>query len=279
MSDDSENLADALKAAAKGPKKPRSKSQLTCAAPAAGATSEVLLAWLTDQLKLPEPIVGIKQYGHALEGVITFTMSDGTAVRFEPARGVFHPTTILQQVYADLAGRGTIKPLGVFTQQDAADFGGVVMRAVNAEAADDARQEASEWAESFIRALRPADFGRYADPAERWRALSWLANERAYDARLAVSVRGAVTDERDFPRPPAIRWHDGTVWARFVDFQRHLRESYGPRITPGGLHGRMAEIGWEHVTAQAWRPGAERGPDNRVKFSAYLIPADPEEAA
>jgi hypothetical protein len=218
----------------RGAKAPR--TLLPSPPPDAGASREHVTAWLTVALALgADPVDSVERYGLSEDARMVVILKSKRRVTFERAADAFDARRLERIIVLATGAK-----LPHYAAKDTADIAGAMVRAAHTLAEDDCRDEAREWARTFMHVAQDnaIEVHGLGTPAGRYEALSVLAEWNA--------------PQDDYGRtPPARRAPivvdavDGTRWVRTSDVGAHVR-SEGARIGWGALHSRMVEIGWTH---------------------------------
>lgn len=236
--------------------------------PAKGADRRELLDWVSEQLRLPSPLVRVERWGRSGVAPVHLVLVDGRVIRFAEATDLNRSNRLVEQI--GLALGKDAPQLPDFARSDAQQVFTATLRAADLLEGLDAVEQARGWQDSLNRVTRELHHGSYDDPAARWAALWWLRNEPDFDAGVH---RRAFTDERY--RLPVLVWSSGVKYVRVDDVVRYVRGVLDERVASQQVVGRMVEAGWEHVRAESRRPGAgrARAEGDRVRVSVFLITA------
>lgn len=228
--------------------------------PAAGATHDELRAWATVALGLGgDPIDNGVRFGSHEDARMVVTLRSGKRLVFDRQADVFDAPILRRRVV--IATGATLPHYGPADVQKIAT---VLVRLAELVADDDDRDEAHDWAHTFLTAAErnTIDIASMATPAGRYEALSILARWKlpadlppyAPAAERSVIVRDAQT---------------GTRLVRTSDFAAHVRSIVGRPLAWAALHSRMEEIGWKHRgEVEQRQPGGQ----GKAKAHLYAIP-------
>ena len=249
----------------------RKNSALLSPAPPNDSSRTTLHAWLQEALRLPEAVVSVERFGKSSETPVVLRLADGRDLRFAAARDMFSGDRLVEAVVMQCGDRTDHLP--VFSRADALDVAQVVIRACIAAEHDDEREAVTSWQEGFLRICLTVEHGDYDDAAARWDALRWLDSRPPFDAADYRISGGSET-----AAPLRLVWADGTAFVRVVDAEGYVRGVLKVQVGSAQLVGRMREAGWGHRRVDARRPGAgrQRGSDDRIRASVFVIP--PEDA-
>ena len=238
------------------------KTLLPSDPPPAGAGHDELKAWSTVAIGLgADPIETEIRFGRHEDARVVITLKSGQRIVFDRQADVVDAPTLRRRII--IATGASIPHYG---SADVQTIATVLMRLAEVAADDDDRDEALEWAHSFLTAAQRniIDVATLATPAGRYEALSALANWKP-PADLAPYTPAA---ER------AVIVRDAQTGARLVrtnDLAAHVRGMTGRPVSWGALNSRMREIGWAHRGQVQQRQPNGQG---KVKARIYAIPGD-----
>ena len=241
-------------------KKNTRKSLLPSPPPDADATQAEQLAWVTVALCLgADPVARVERYGSTQMVLVTRA---GVRVVFEPADDAFDPRRLERRVVLATGAR-----MPHYGSADSATIAGAMVRASHLLAEDDDRDQAREWARTFLQeaGTNTIDVATVSTPEGRYEALTaicaWIATEeviysKAPFARAACILRAADT---------------GARWVRTSHFGSHVRgDKAGARIGWSTLHARVMAVGWLHLgEVEQRQPGGKK----KAKAHLYEVPA------
>ena len=247
------------------PTKRTKRSLLPSDAPDRTATQDQLAAWATVTLGVgDDPITGATRYGRHLDARMVVTLRSGHRITFERQGDIFDARRLMQTIVAHTGAE-----MPYYGPADAQKIATTLVRLSELAVNDDERDEARDWAESFLsRAQRNTlDVATFATPEGRWEALSVIDGFRAPTDVPAFAPAAE--------RAVIVRDSTGRRLARTSDVGAHVRGESGRPISWAALHARMVEIGWEHRgEIQQRQPGGHR----KLKAHVYAIPAGWEDA-
>lgn len=243
----------------RGGRKPR--TQLTSPPPPAGASSAQLADWITVALALgADPLKRTVRYGRHDDARMVLELASGARIVFDRQAEAFDPRTLVRRVVL-ATGQG----VPTYGAADAQTIATALVRAADLLDEDDDRNEAREWALSFLVAAErnTITVADASTPEGRYEALSALVSWKApgdLSPYAPVAERSALV----------LDTASGARLARTSDVAAHVRQQIGRPIPWPALHGRLIEVGWQHRGQVEQRQ--PRG-HARVKVHAYAIPA------
>jgi hypothetical protein len=210
-----------------------------------------LIAEVSTQLDLGgDPIAAIKRWGRHEDSRLVITLKSGQRIVFDRARDVFEPAIVKRRVVLATDGNASPKTL---KKPAAEDLAVKIVRLANIAQAVDDRDEARDWAGTFLegREANTVDVGDYSTPEGRWETLCIFGVHKA-----TVVVRDVAS---------------GALLVRVSDMASHVRAMLGTGIGWEILHSRLSEVGWRHLgEVQQRQP---RGP---LKRKTHLHAVTPE---
>ncbi len=248
-------LADAK--AAKAGRKPR--TLLPSPPPDEAAPAGEHAAWTTIALNLADPITDVRRYGRHEDARMVAELRSGARITFDRQAEAFDPRILVRRVV--LASGATVPH---YNAADAQAIATALVRAADLLDHDDDRSEAREWGRTFLAAARPnlVTVASTASAAGRYEALAALAG---WTPPASLPPHAPPAD-----RSPLVADADGLRLARTSDVAAHVRGLAGRPIAWAALHGRMAEVGWEHRgEVQQRQPSGGR----KIKAHVYAIAA------
>jgi hypothetical protein len=246
------------------PAKRARKTLLPSDPPDRTASQAELAAWATVTLGLGEnPIASATRYGRHLDARMVVTLKSGQRVTFERQGDIFDARKLTQTFIAC-----TSATMPHYGPGDAQKIATALVRLSDLAAEDDDRDEAHDWADTFLsRAQRNTlDVTTFSTPEGRWEALS-VIEQFTPPSDLSTFAPAA-------ERAVVVRDSSDRRLVRVSDVAAHVRGELGKPISWATLHSRMVEIGWEHRgQIQQRQPGGQR----KLKARVFAIPADWEE--
>ena len=230
--------------------------------PSEAAAASEQAQWLTVTLALgADAIVSATRFGRSDDSRVVVTQESKRRTVFDRQAELFDAKTLVRR-FVQTTG-ATIAPYGA---GDALKIATAIVRLSDLADDDDDRHETWEWAASFLEfaARNIHTYEAIYTPEGKWRTLSALRSWRP-PADLVPNCEAA---ER------AIVVADQATGDRIVrtsDVAAHVRQRTGKAISWSSLHGRMTEIGWEHLGEWEQRqPAGHR----RLKAHVYRVPGD-----
>jgi hypothetical protein len=235
-------------------RKPR--TLLASEPPTDGSSAGEFAAWLTVQLGLgADPILRADRFGHTDDSRFVFHLQSKRRITYDRLAELFDSRTLVRHI-VQVTG-ATLPP---YAYADALKIATVAVLLSELVGDDDDRNEAWEWAASFLEfaALNIHIYEAIYTPDGKWRALSAIRSWRP-PANLPPYCEAA-------ERAIVVADHGtGDRLVRTSDVAAHVRSRTGKPIAWSSLHGRMAEIGWEHLGQ--WE---QRQPDGYGRLKAHL---------
>jgi hypothetical protein len=243
------------------------KTLLPSDPPAPGASREELVAWSTVALGLGgDPIDTGVRFGRHEDARMVLTLKSGRRIVFDRQADAFDAPTLRRRV---IIATGASIPH--YLSADVQTIATTLLRLAETAAEDDDRDEAREWATTFLTVAErnTVYVETLRTPAGKYEALSKLVNWRppadvppyAPRAESAIIVRDSET---------------GMRIVRTSDVAAHVRGEMGRPIGWGTLHARLIEIGWEQTKGGAPGEFQQRQPGGSgiLKARVYFIPGD-----
>lgn len=232
--------------------------------PAPLSEPKALKQWLSVVLGVgADTVTEVKRYGRTEDAHLVVTLRSGTRVVFDRQRDMFDRAILCRKI--TIATGAAIPHYG---GPDAQKIATALIRAAELVDQADDRDEARDWAASFVQAAESNAiemkhaFGTRAGKLDALHALQrWRSDLPSY---APVAERAAL-----------VRDPSGARWVRVSEVAAHVRQMSGGRIAWGTLASRLVEIGWtNHGELQQWNAGRTR----KVKGHVFEVPADWESA-
>jgi hypothetical protein len=242
------------------PRKRQQRSLLPSPAPAPNATRGELAGWITVALGLGEdPIEKAEAYGRHDDARIALELTSGRRITYERQADLFESKVLIRRVVI-----ATGAQIAHYASADAQIIATAVLRMAETLVEDDSRSEACEWGRDFLKgaAMNRIEISEFATPAGRYEGLAALVEWRP----SSILPPGTPAAER---AALILDRATGTRLVRVSDLAAHVRGQVGRALSWGALHGRMVEVGWEHLREVEQRQ--PRGTD-RKKCHLYAVP-------
>lgn len=217
-----------------------------------------LSPWLTEVLGLADdPVASAVRYGRHDDARMVVCLHSGRRIVFDKQAEAFNPPILRRRI--SIATDGKIPPQH-YKERDVETIAACMIRlAETTEEADD-RAEASDWADSFLSAAVVVPVADLSTPEGKYAAVCALNAKRpSADDRLPIAERSWIVLSEE----------NGDQWVRVGDMAEHVRRCSGRPIGWPQLHGRLIEIGWQHLGKVHRRQPKGTG---RAKASVYEIP-------
>lgn len=239
----------------------KSRSLLPSPAPPPGTPLGEVAAWLTVALALcTDPVTSAVRFGRHEDGRLVLVLRSGQRVTFEHTADAFDARRLVRIVMA--ATGAQVQP---YAYADALHIAGCIVRLAELRGEADERDEARDWGRSFLSAaarntIEVADF---ATPAGRYEVIAALVR---WQPPGDVAPYGPHAERS----PIVLDTATGDRLVRTSDFAKHARGEHGRALSWAALHGRMGEVGWDHLGEVHQRQPLGH---QRVKAHAYRVPA------
>jgi hypothetical protein len=184
----------------------------------------------------------------------------GTKLRWDKQSDMIRPDSLLFPVLAITGLPGPSKlPL---TKPQALQVYKSLVNASQTFERIDARQEAEEWIDGFMRTVGREIETDLRDPAKKFVAILDMQGYEADTADLGQAYRWAAP-------PVLVDISTGDMYVGSLDLMDHLKKSR--RIVVGWpeLNAKLEEIGWSRCELQQWQPDVPRADGTKARFKAF----------